>query len=666
VLPIIVTLLLLFLLAGCLPGLTPASPKGVISGRVMVPSPEAAKDITGWVPAANATVTLTDSEGVTHTVTTDEDGYYTFTDIAVNANTIITATATIDGNTVIIKDVIPQAVTAGEDYNSGTADTESTALALIVEELLVQGLTSEDINLQEIQASDNFAEVVEQVSSVLEENGNVTTDPDVTEVVNNIAEEIINPPEPEPEPEPTPPAPAATPINIKAILGVTAPVTGETPVTAITPTAQYTGTVAWSPDDDPFLGSVVYTATITLTAKAGFTLTGVGANSFIVTGATTDTNDVDSGIVTAVFPATEAAVITEKAILGVTAPVTGETPVTAITPTDQYTGTVAWSPVHATFAGTTVYTATITLSPETGYTLAGVGTDFFTVDGIAATNDTGSGEVTSAAFPATAAVITEKAITGVTAPVTGETPVTAITPTDQYTGTVAWSPVHATFAGTTVYTATITLSPETGYTLAGVGTDFFTVDGIAATNDTGSGEVTSAAFPATLAVAIGNDCGGGIVAYIFVDGDPGYVVDEQHGLIAAEADQGLAKWYDGISINTGATGTALGTGSANTTTIITIITTQDATAINYAAGLARAYDGDGNTDWFLPSIDELNKLYLNRVAIGGFSTGMGLGSHYWSSTEASGMLAREQNFNTGYAGYDTKKTINQVRAVRAF
>ena len=200
VLPIIVTLLLLFLLAGCLPGLTPASPKGVISGRVMVPSPEAAKDITGWVPAANATVTLTDSEGVTHTVTTDEDGYYTFTDIAVNANTIITATATIDGNTVIIKDIIPQAVSATEDYNAGTADAESTALGLIVEELTEQGLTPEDINLEEIQASDNFAEVVEQVSSILEEHGNVTTNPDVTEIVNDTAEEIINPPAPTPSP----------------------------------------------------------------------------------------------------------------------------------------------------------------------------------------------------------------------------------------------------------------------------------------------------------------------------------------------------------------------------------------------------------------------------------------------------------------------------------
>ena len=98
--------------------------------------------------------------------------------------------------------------------------------------------------------------------------------------------------------------PTDTVINIVAIPGVTVPVCGGTPVTAITETAQYTGTVSWSPTvSGTFAASTVYTATITLTAKAGFTLTGVAANSFTVAGATA-TNAVNSGVVTAVFPAT--------------------------------------------------------------------------------------------------------------------------------------------------------------------------------------------------------------------------------------------------------------------------------------------------------------------------------------------------------------------------
>ncbi len=50
----------------------------------------------------------------------------------------------------------------------------------------------------------------------------------------------------------------------------------------------------------------MYTATITLTAKAGYTLTGVTVNFFTAVGASSVTNAADSGVITAVFPATEA------------------------------------------------------------------------------------------------------------------------------------------------------------------------------------------------------------------------------------------------------------------------------------------------------------------------------------------------------------------------
>ncbi len=97
-----------------------------------------------------------------------------------------------------------------------------------------------------------------------------------------------------------------TVINLAAIAGVTAPVRDAAPVTAITATDQYTGTVSWSPAviGDKFAADTAYTATITLTAKPGYTLTGVTANFFTVTGATSVNNDADSGVITAVFPAT--------------------------------------------------------------------------------------------------------------------------------------------------------------------------------------------------------------------------------------------------------------------------------------------------------------------------------------------------------------------------
>jgi sulfatase modifying factor 1 len=98
--------------------------------------------------------------------------------------------------------------------------------------------------------------------------------------------------------------------------------------------------------------------------------------------------------------------------------------------------------------------------------------------------------------PTPDAVISLLAISGVTAPVYGATPVTTITETAQYTGTVAWSGTPATFGASTVYTATITLTAKAGYTLSGVAANSFTVAGATATNPVNSGVVT-AEFPAT-------------------------------------------------------------------------------------------------------------------------------------------------------------------------
>jgi len=94
-------------------------------------------------------------------------------------------------------------------------------------------------------------------------------------------------------------------IDIAEIPGVTAPVGGETPVIKIIETTQYTGTVSWSPFHAPFHYETDYTATITLTAKDGYTLTGVDADFFKVDGADPVSNDADSGEVTAVFPETK-------------------------------------------------------------------------------------------------------------------------------------------------------------------------------------------------------------------------------------------------------------------------------------------------------------------------------------------------------------------------
>lgn len=70
---------------------------------------------------------------------------------------------------------------------------------------------------------------------------------------------------------------------------------------------------------------------------------------------------------------------------------------------------------------------------------------------------------------------------------------------------------------------------------------------------------------------------------------------------------------------------------------------------------------DLGEEWKLPSKDELNYLYQNRVAIGGFKDGP-----HWSSTETSSNFAWYQLFNSGFQSYDSKDYAGYVRAIRDF
>ena len=170
-----------------------------------------------------------------------------------------------------------------------------------------------------------------------------------------------------------------------------------------------------------------------------------------------------------------------------------------------------------------------------------------------------------------------------------------------------------------------------------------------------------------LPLGVGSFYKGGVVFYIFQSGDQGYVTGETHGLIVAVSDQSSSiQWYNGFNTTTGATATAVGTGSANTDAIIA---SQGATETSYAAGLARAYTGGAYTDWFLPSKDELNQMYLNKSTINttaSANSGNNFSNYYSSSTENSSSNAWIQGFSVGNQGLGSKDFTYNVRAVRAF
>ena len=158
-----------------------------------------------------------------------------------------------------------------------------------------------------------------------------------------------------------------------------------------------------------------------------------------------------------------------------------------------------------------------------------------------------------------------------------------------------------------------------------------------------------------LNLSVGMAYGGGIVAYILGPTDPGYDSHNQHGLRAATADQGIAEWGC-IDTYLGAAGTEIGTGAANTNAILA-----GCTEAGIGAKLCHDYNGGGYTDWYLPSINELNKLYINRVSIGGFTS-----DFYWSSSESPTYFAYYLFFGSGYQYYNYKNYTYYVRAVRSF
>jgi hypothetical protein len=121
-------------------------------------------------------------------------------------------------------------------------------------------------------------------------------------------------------------------------------------------------------------------------------------------------------------------------------------------------------------------------------------------------------------------------------------------------------------------------------------------------------------------------------------------------------------WCNNTNELLGVASTVTGTGAidgANKTAVMLGVCTSG------AANLADAYtvtvNGVVYGDWFLPSKGELNQMYVNKTAIGGFASG-----DYWSSSEDDAVIARSQYFLNGVQGSDIKTLAGYVRPVRAF
>jgi len=86
----------------------------------------------------------------------------------------------------------------------------------------------------------------------------------------------------------------------------------------------------------------------------------------------------------------------------------------------------------------------------------------------------------------------------------------------------------------------------------------------------------------------------------------------------------------------------------------------DDTSANNAAKAAVAYSQGGKNDWFLPSKEELNHIYIQRSYFG-------ITAEFWSSSQYGIGHAWDQNFANGSQFNGSKRhNFRNVRAVRAF
>ena len=163
-------------------------------------------------------------------------------------------------------------------------------------------------------------------------------------------------------------------------------------------------------------------------------------------------------------------------------------------------------------------------------------------------------------------------------------------------------------SGTGTFTATITtLAPSITYHLRSYATNSIgTVYG--------TEQVITMGIPSGLYV--GESYAGGIIFYL----DSTHL----HGMVCAPTDQSSADWGC-PSVSVSGTSDAFGTGQTNTADIVA------ACSDLYSA----AYECDtltlgGYSDWFLPSLDELQMMNtnLNIIGLGSFTT-----YYYWSSTQ---------------------------------
>jgi len=151
----------------------------------------------------------------------------------------------------------------------------------------------------------------------------------------------------------------------------------------------------------------------------------------------------------------------------------------------------------------------------------------------------------------------------------------------------------------------------------------------------------------------GMNFGGGIVFYVDATG--------KHGLVAMPYDQAKkVRW--GANSKTGADSPS--DGAANSDKIISYFSNNNAGRIKPAALYCDTLTFGGYTDWYLPAIMELRRMYQVQDVIGGFKLGDYCSSSEYSYEDAYAIHFRPHNRVEFY--YNKIDPDYNVRCIRKF
>lgn len=161
---------------------------------------------------------------------------------------------------------------------------------------------------------------------------------------------------------------------------------------------------------------------------------------------------------------------------------------------------------------------------------------------------------------------------------------------------------------------------------------------------------------------IGEFFEGGIIFHLYKDQN-----QIEHGLIVSIEDLAANSiWSNITNAAVGPSAESTWNGQSNTASVIT-----QAGHTQSAALLCENYSSGGFSDWYLPSIDELNLIYNQRYDINRALSVINnsdplLQGYYWSSMESSPTNAWRFSFFTGSTNDYIKSNTYSVRAVRSF